>query len=508
MKFAASQQLRLTRRTSLLESGIEVLKEYDSPIFSGASISADHYDLDQLNALPGVVRAWHDQEISLLTPADKRQVSVPPGNASQYTVHWATGVDDLHERGILGKGVKIGVIDTGVWYNHVALGGDGFGPGHKVAGGWDFVGNGWVPGSPRNPDDDPADEQGHGTHVAGIIAGEAAETGWKGVAPEASLYAYKVFGNSGSTDNSIVIEAFIKAYEDGMDIITASLGSASGFADNPVALVANRVAAEGVIVTVAAGNSGSGGPFYASNGGAGDLTISVASADVARTGESTTLQPSSFTSWGALYDLSVKPDIAAPGRDVYSTWIGPDNNSYMLVSGTSMATPYIAGVAALYLSSKASSGGLDIHGKDLARHVVMRIIASGTSIDWVGFSGDGDGAFKASPYQVGSGLVNALNVVDSDVSFDLQRFALNDTRRTRRHQDLTIRNDGDTKLTFTFDLEAAAGYELLQDYYGIDFTTEFPRIKAWRELTPIKAEASMQGPKAFELGPGKSGKAR
>jgi subtilisin family serine protease len=290
-----------------------VVKEYDSPIFSGARITADDYNLDQLTALPGVVRAWHNQELTLLNPVDKRQQPVPPANASQHDVHWATGVHELHDRGILGKGVKIGIIDTGVWYNHDALGSGGFGPGHKVAGGWDLVGNGWAPGSARNPDDDPADEQGHGTHVAGIIAGEATETGWKGVAPEASLYAYKVFGTSGSTDNSIVIEAFIQAYEDGMDIITASLGSASGFVNNPLALVANRIAAEGVVVTVAAGNSGSGGPFHASNGGAGDLTLSVASADVARTEESTTLQPSSFTSWGALYDLSVKPDIAAPG---------------------------------------------------------------------------------------------------------------------------------------------------------------------------------------------------
>lgn len=217
--------------------------------------------------------------MKLLRPVEKRQdfTKFTIKDADNHTIHWATGVDELHKRGIYGKGVKVGIVDTGIWYNHEAHG-KGFGEGKKVAGGWDFVGDDWVVGGERKPDADPLDENGHGTHVAGILAGSMG--GWKGVATEAELHSYNVFGPSEPTSTSIIIEAFIQAYEDGMDIITASLGSASGYSDNPLALVANRIAGEGVVVTVAAGNTGSVGPFYPSNGGAGDLTLSVASADV------------------------------------------------------------------------------------------------------------------------------------------------------------------------------------------------------------------------------------
>lgn len=96
----------------------------------------------------------------------------------------------------------------------IKLGG-GFGAGFKVAGGWDFVGDGNYPISgPKAPDDDPIDSNGHGTHVAGIVAGKT--EGWTGVAPEAELYAYKVFSQAGSTDSATLIESFLRAYEDGV----------------------------------------------------------------------------------------------------------------------------------------------------------------------------------------------------------------------------------------------------------------------------------------------------
>ncbi|GAB7322235.1 hypothetical protein MBLNU13_g03233t1 [Cladosporium sp. NU13] len=337
-----------------------------------------------------------------------------------------TAVDELHRRGIYGKGVKVGIVDTGIWYKHEDLG-KGFGEDKKVAGGWDFVVDGWAVGGERKPDGDPLDENGHGTHVAGIPAGSVGNG--KGVAPEAELHSYKVFGPSESTSTSIIIEAFIQAYEDSMDIITASLGSASGYSDNPLALVANCTAGEGVIVTVAAGNTGSVGPFYPSNGGAGNLTLSIASADV-----------------NINSNVSV-PDIAAPGRDIFSAWAGAED-VYNAISGTSMATPYIARVAAPYLSEKGGASP----------------VAS--------FEGTVNDAFKTPTFQVGAGLVDARKVVDSRVSLGLQRFALNDTRHTECQKDLTIRNNGNTKFTFDFDLESAAGYEILQDALPTEPSTD------------------------------------
>jgi subtilisin family serine protease len=498
-----SAHLKVKRDEELSQGDVQVLEEFDSSVFKGAKVLAGHHDIDQLAALPGVVRVWADSVVKLLKPIEKRQdaTTFTLNDAGSHTVHWATGVDELHKRGIYGKGVKVGIVDTGVWYNHEALG-KGFGEGKKVAGGWDFVGDGWVVGGERRPDADPLDENGHGTHVAGILAGSVGD--WKGVAPEAELHSYKVFGPSESTSTSIIIEAFIQAYEDGMDIITASLGSASGHSDNPLALVANRIADEGVIVTVAAGNTGSVGPFYPSNGGAGDLTLSVASADVKINSNVSVVRPSSFTSWGGLYDLSVKPDIAAPGRDIFSAWAGADD-AYNVISGTSMATPYIAGVAALYLSEK---GARELHSKGLASDLSMRIISSGSSISSSSFEGVVNDAFKASTFQVGAGLVDARKVIDSSASLELRRFALNDTLHANRNQDLTIRNNGNTTLSFTFDLESAAGYETLQEALPTDFSTEFPRIRASRELVPIEANEDVQVPTKFELAPGDSQNAR
>ncbi|KAJ1323141.1 serine protease AprX [Microdochium nivale] len=516
--------LKAKRSEIFTANEIEVVTQFDSPVFSGAqvTVSASHQSVEELTALPGVLRAWPDEQVYLLAPVgvSKRQQSFDVAAAARYAVHWATGVDKLHERGILGKGVKIGIVDSGILHTHSALGA-GFGPGFKVAGGYDLVGKGWAPGSPLNPGANlPIDEQGHGTHVAGIVAGDAMTsfpaTGWRGVAPEASLYAYKVFGPSGSTQNSVVIAALLRAFDDGMDVITASLGGPSGYADNALAVVANRIAAEGVVVTFAAGNAGSGGPFFADNGGAGEFVLSVASADVARTisGDggsnttttTTTIRPSLFTSWGGLYDLSVKPDVAAPGRDIYSTWIGGDNNSFNVISGTSMATPYVAGVAALYLSAKrtADRGTTATRSKDLGKEVGMRIMASGRSLDSAAGAAAPDKAFKAPTFQVGTGLVDAVSVLDSAVSLSPVRFALNDTANLQAQQSLTVRNDGSTPLTFTFEIESAAGYEMLYKGGPNESLDEVPRTKASSELVPITAEARMTGPEKLELGPGES----
>jgi hypothetical protein len=116
--------------------------------------------------------------------------------------------------------------------------------------------------------------------------------------------------------------------------------------------------------------------------------------------------PSFFTSWGALWDLTLKPDIAAPGAAITSTY---PPNTYATLSGTSMATPYIAGVAALYIEAH---GGRGVHGKGFAKMLHARIMASGASLPWPGKT-DG-GQYLASPAQIGSGLVNAVKVLQYD----------------------------------------------------------------------------------------------
>ncbi|KAF6811570.1 serine endopeptidase (subtilase), partial [Colletotrichum musicola] len=260
--------------------GSKVLKVFDSSVFSGVAVESDSENTDSLEALLPVVKAWHSTRVQL-APVVVGESFSDDAAALNYSIHWMTGVDELHSRGIKGKGVKIGVVDTGTEYTHPALGGC-FGAGCKVAGGYDFVGddNYWpFPGEERQPDEDPMDAAGHGTHVAGIIAGQSKN--FTGVAPEATIYSYKVFGPNEGTGEEVLIEAFLRAFDDGVDIITASVGSTGGWSNNAWALVADRIVQQGVVVTIAAGNSGDVGPFFASSGAAGRDVLAIASADAA-----------------------------------------------------------------------------------------------------------------------------------------------------------------------------------------------------------------------------------
>lgn len=118
---------------------IDVLKTFDSVVFNGASIQTDTYTLDTLLELPEVLNVWPNHFVQLAPPVP--QAFSDDASAKEYSSHNTTGVSKLHEMGIFGEGVIVGVVDTGTWYDHPALGG-GFGPGFKVAKGHDFVGNG------------------------------------------------------------------------------------------------------------------------------------------------------------------------------------------------------------------------------------------------------------------------------------------------------------------------------------------------------------------------------
>lgn len=157
--------------------------------------------------------------------------------------------------------------------------GGGFGDGFKVVGGYDFVGDGtWpAPGQDKEPDSDPEDKQGHGSHVAGIIAGKG--KAMTGVAPEAELFAYKVFSTIDGTDEETIIEAMLMAFEDGADVITISIGGVDGWSDGPWALIASRMVDLGVLVTVSAGNDGNVGAFAASSGSSGQNVLAIASVE-------------------------------------------------------------------------------------------------------------------------------------------------------------------------------------------------------------------------------------
>ncbi|EJT69748.1 hypothetical protein GGTG_12631 [Gaeumannomyces tritici R3-111a-1] len=264
------------RKLQEQSAGTTVVKTFESDIFTGISVETTDNTLESLQGLADAVKAWPMRVIDIPTP-ERGQTFSTDATAKEYSLHKYTGVDKIHEAGVYGKGVVVAVVDTGIDYTHAALGG-GFGPSHKVVGGYDLVGDGNYPTTPRNPDQDPKDQNGHGTHVAGIIAGKTDH--FTGVAPEATLRAYKVFGaGSGGTEEAVLIEAFLMAYKDGADVITASVGGADGWADSAWAVVASRIVDSGVVVTISASNFGVFGPFVASSGSSGKNVIAVASAE-------------------------------------------------------------------------------------------------------------------------------------------------------------------------------------------------------------------------------------
>ncbi|KAF9871849.1 hypothetical protein CkaCkLH20_10783 [Colletotrichum karsti] len=262
--------------------GLRVVKQFDSDIFPGLAVECDsECTVDSIRASldnfadETVVASVYKSQVLQLLPTVEGESFSDDAAAQNYSVHGLTGVEKLHEDGILGEGAIVAIVDSGVQYTHPALGG-GIGDNFTVAGGYDLVGDAW-PDAPAQPDNDPMDRVGHGTHVAGIIAGNSEQ--FVGVAPKAKLLSFKVFGTTGYSNEETVIEGFLKAFDSGADIISASVGEGSGFTNNALAVVASRIVDNGVVVVFAAGNSGQDGPFIMANGASGEHVLTVASSD-------------------------------------------------------------------------------------------------------------------------------------------------------------------------------------------------------------------------------------
>ena len=192
-------------------------------------------DVGKLAGLPGVRAVRPEQRLRINT-----DVSVPLVGAPEV---WKR--DDPKGNPTRGAGVTVAIIDSGIDYTNPSLGG-GFGPGHRVVAGNDLV----------NDDGDPADDNGHGTHVAGIVAGQGTVTG---VAPDATLTAYKVMDRKGVGYESDIAaglqEAVDPANPNRADVVNMSLGG-PGDGTDLVGRAATAAAESGVVVVASAGNSG------------------------------------------------------------------------------------------------------------------------------------------------------------------------------------------------------------------------------------------------------------
>lgn len=252
-----------------------------------------------------------------------------------------------------GIGMRIAILDTGVDYRHPDLGGC-FGADCKVVQGYDF----------ENNDDDPMDDNGHGTHVAAIAAGKGK---LNGVAPDARIYSYKVlnFNGSGSTTN--VIKAIQRATDpngdgntnDHVDVGNMSLGSNGGSPGDSMSLAVDNSSAAGVVWAIAATNFGPSLSTIGSPGCAGSAVTVAAACKTSQIGtDSKCAKPiTTFSSRGPVIYNGVdykKPDVAAPGHLICAAeWSNAwsyarcIDTEHVAISGTSMATPHVAGALAL-----------------------------------------------------------------------------------------------------------------------------------------------------------------
>ncbi|KEK23456.1 S8 family peptidase [Bacillus gaemokensis] len=207
-------------------------------------------------------------------------------------------------------GVKVAIIDTGVQGSHPDLA-------SKVIYGHDYVDN----------DSQSDDGNGHGTHCAGIAGALTNNNvGIAGVAPQSSIYAVRVLDNQGSGTLDAVAQGIREAADSGAKVISLSLGASSG--GTALQQAVQYAWNKGAVIVAAAGNAGNTKPNYPAYY---NEVISVASTDRSD-------RKSSFSNYGNWVD------VAAPGSSIYSTYKG---SAYQTLSGTSMATPHVAGVAAL-----------------------------------------------------------------------------------------------------------------------------------------------------------------
>jgi serine protease AprX len=284
---------------------------------------------------PGVTRIELNGTVRLMDASGNQDYGVTAARAAGAATDGALD----------GSGVGICFIDTGIDSQHEALAG-------RVLGWKDWV----------NDQTSPYDDHGHGTHVAGIAAGRpvAGPQAYAGVAGAASLVAAKVLASSGFGEDADVVSAIEWcAARDDVDVISMSLGSPGSDGSDAGSQAADAAVAAGKVVVAAAGNGGDAPSTITSPGVATDvITVGAASDPSALAGTSDTdsgLYLAGFSSRGPTTNPAAptKPDVVAPGISVMSAKSGTAAG-YVSMSGTSMATPFVAGVVALGLEAAPS----------------------------------------------------------------------------------------------------------------------------------------------------------
>ncbi|MHA7862262.1 S8 family serine peptidase [Tessaracoccus sp. Y36] len=539
-------------------------------LFNGVTVKADDAQARKLAGLRSV-KSVHPV-LAMRVPA------APPsaeGSATRPTLAMIGADRAQSELGATGRGVKVGIIDSGIDYAHPDLGGTGSEtttfPTERVAYGWDFIGDDWTSFPDEfgevgeiTPDGDPMDCLGHGTHVAGTVGGAGDVVG---VAPEATLGAYKVLTCSGDTTMAIVLDAMERATADGMDVVNMSLGwPLQSSANHPLSQAGDRMVDAGVVLVVAAGNEGEFGTqtlrapsvaakaisvasfdatsistpevvftpaageairsgytvvseapvptgftgelatfsdplqckpdptlagkvaFFSGDGGCdierrtqlalqsgaigvvlhkqyfwdwvwsdgapvigilsdagrqvqaaleqGPVTVTVPGTFIDDPNPYTPGLASVFTSWGLDAELGLKPDLGAPGGNVYST-MPLAMGGHALMSGTSMASPHVAGAAALLLQGDPAATPAEVRTR-------LQNTATPAAFSFMPESGVLDGAHRQ-----GAGLIHVDRAITQQHLVTPSKLATGQSADGPFRQTLTLTNATDAAVTWT-----------------------------------------------------------
>ena len=600
---------------AIKDAGInaKITNNYDQ-VWNGVSVSVSDSQAAQLAKLPGVVSVQPVIEVPRPEVKTSKDLTTSEGE-TKYSWGAPLGMTNADraqsELGLTGKGVKIGIIDSGIDIDHREFGGTGVSgsgtsrekgdgakadgavgfPNSRVIAGYDYVGDDYGANGTYDakPDPIPDDCGGHGTHVAGIAAGGGAagsSTEVRGVAPEASLAAYRVFGCDGKTSTDIIITAMEQATKDGMDVVNMSLGAAyMVLPDYPTTKAVKTMVDAGVVVAIAQGNDGADGLWTLGAPGAATEAITVASVDntvetnyyftatgvdnkffynvgsnggdfarsnvaypVVASGEadsedgklctapsdtnafkgkyvlirrggctfgtkaanaqkagavgviidnnqagtlgmnlanetdpvkipgvsitqadgdalraalkadttvtfgetfgdrpvSTGGLVSDFSSWGLNGKLEMKPDVAAPGGLIWSTWPLDHGGPFNTISGTSMATPYTAGAAALILQAHPELK--DAKNASTSEGVRARLQSTGSPRLWS--EGNGDKSLLEPTARQGAGLIDVYRAASTKVLPSVSRLNLGQQIAGEKTHEITLTNSGSEAVTY------------------------------------------------------------
>ncbi|MFJ7999687.1 S8 family peptidase [Streptomyces sp. NPDC096310] len=356
-------------------------------------------------AATGIERVWLDGKRRASLDKSVPQIGAPTA--------WKAGYD--------GKGVKIAVLDTGVDQTHPDL------KGVEIAE-KDFSGSG-----------NTVDHVGHGTHVASTAAGSGAKSGgkYKGVAPGARILDGKVLDDSGFGDDSGIIAGMQWAADQGAQVANLSLGGGDTAEVDPLEAAVDRLSAEkNILFVIAAGNDGPDAETIGSPGSAASaLTVGAVDRKDAI---------ADFSSVGPTADGSLKPDITAPGVDIVAAKAAqgqlgdPAADGYVAMSGTSMATPHVAGAAALLAQQHPDWSG---------QRIKQTLTASAKP-------GSGLTAFQQGTGRadVAKAITQTVVSEQTSVNFGLQQWPHTDDKAVTKQ--ITYRNSGKAPVTLALSVES------------------------------------------------------